>query len=190
MKKYFFRFGIALLTFGIGNSLLSPLPINLFLYKPFAEDKIKKDSVEQILQAELSRSLTFEQTHGMSCGNHPSSKLIYKASDGAEILSTSIHNLKSEKQARKKFQQYIKNASKIIEVSPYLDYWKRKLGEKAVIESGGKVLIIKYYPKDSPSLKENFYITILETPTLRHVLAFEEQEESFYRSLIINKLKP
>jgi hypothetical protein len=192
MKKYFLHFGIVLLTFALGVGVATFLNLDHF-YPPLSDNAIKNDSVE-IKHTEDNQEITFKNGpiidivwNGRS--ELPPSVNIYEASDGA-IIRSSTSKLKTEKSADRMFQQELKNATKIIDLSPYLDNWNRKTGEKAIVESKGKVCIIELY-KVSENNLENFYLTIIETPSLQHARdfeKFEEQGKSFARSMIVNGL--
>jgi hypothetical protein len=196
MKKYLSRFGIALLTFGIGVILVSSWFINFFLYKPLGIDEAKIASIQLQKNKENkeNQTLSFQQTGSIACGwdsfKNQASWTSYTASDGMQIYSELIYDLKSEKSARKRFNQEIKKAAKILEISPYLDYWKRQMGEKAIVESDGKFSMIKYFKVSSEYSGETFSVTVLESSSLKHLTIFDEQRESLARSFIVNKLKP
>ncbi len=188
MKKYFFRFAIALLAFSIG--LASSRGIDFFLYKFLLGPEIKEDLV-QVQQPKENQEIKFQ---GTACGTdsfgNSFTNSFFVLPDGTTLSSMLITRLKSEKSARKRFNHELKTATRIIEVVPYLDYWKRKLGEKAFVESGGKVIIIKYW-KNPSSINENeHYMSIIENQSLQEARNTDEEAESFERSLIVNKLKP
>ncbi len=86
-------------------------------------NEIKKDLV-YVQQTKESQELTFESWGVIACGrdsyNESASFTSLKASDGAILHSSSVMSLESEKMAHKRFKQEIKNADKIIELSPYL----------------------------------------------------------------------
>lgn len=186
MKKYIFRFGIALFTFGIGVGLVSFCFFNFFSYNPLTENEINKNLV-QVQQTNQNRAII---ACGMDSFGESVSHTLSTLPDGTELNSTLITSLKSEKSARKRFIHEMKTATRIIEVSPYLDYWKRPLGEKAFVESGGKVIIIKYWKNPSYINKNGYYMKIVETLSLQHARTIDEEQESLERSVIINKLNP
>jgi hypothetical protein len=163
------------------------------LYKPLANNEERKDLIE-VKQTEENPELTFESTgiiiHAMWNGRDelPPHLTFYKASDGTEVRSES-KDFKTEKSARKRFEQIMKEADKIIELSPCIDYWNKQIGEKAFVESGGKVFILKY-TKVWQENKEIFEMTIDKTPSFRHAAAFEKLDECSKRGLVSNQLKP
>lgn len=188
MKKYLLRLGLAAITFSIGACAASTWLIDFF-YNPVESDEIREilfpyKKPQRNFPPKEDQSFTFTHTGGIACGfdffGNRTSQTSYTASDGTVISSTSIY-LKSEKSALKRFQQFQKKAEKIIETAPYLDYWKRKIGEKVIIENEGEVSLITLSGSS---------LTILTSNSLIHVKTFNEQQESLERSLVINKLKP
>lgn len=193
MKKYVLYFLVVFLSFGIGTSLVSFSLSNLFTYKPFKNDKsfennvtkiqlikyqinkAKKVSLTQLQENKEKQKLTFSFTGAIACGldayNEKATFRNLKASDGKIIQITLITSFQSEIDAQKRFKLELRKAENIIEVKPILDNQKRKTGEKVIFESDGKVYIVKYYDGLS-DYNENYYMDIVETPSLRHARAF------------------
>lgn len=186
MRKYFQRFAILILTFLIGVGITSYFYSTLYEALP--------DSNEPALQ------LQGEEKHKVQKLTFQSGPIIdpaypvqwwptdFIASDG-EGISCRSRNVKSEKSALTIFEREIKNTGKVLEIFPYLDYWNKKVGEKAFVESGGKVYIIEYY-EIWWETEESYDLEVIETPSLRHALAFEDWKESSERGLVTRQLKP
>lgn len=192
MKKYFLRFAIAFLTFAVGIGFAASWFSDFFFYKPLANTEAREDSIKA-KQTEGNQELTFESIGIIDIvwtgrGEPPPYLTIYKASDKTEVRSES-RDFKTEKSARKRFNQEIDKADKIIELSPCINYWNRQIGEKAFVESGKKVFILKY-TKVWAEKKESYKMTIDKTPSLRHAVAFEKWDECSKRGLVLNQLKP
>ncbi|MGI8543968.1 MAG: hypothetical protein ACR2MD_10920 [Aridibacter sp.] len=200
MKKYIFYVLTALLAFGIGINLTSFNFSDLFTYKPFKKTKVKPylldKSNKKINKPNLintqkikdeEEQLTFSSTGVIACGinSHKQSASFrtYKASDGKILNSTLVTSLKSEKHARKRFRIELKKAENIIEIKPIFDNQKRKVGEKAIFDSEGKVYIVEYFPSYS-DYNDNYYMDILITPSLRHARFFEKEQNS-YKNLVL-----
>ncbi len=84
-------------------------------------------------------------------------------------------------------RQVIKNAVKVIELSPNLDYWQRKIGEKAIAQLKDGFVLVKYQ-RDSAD-DEDYQVSIIETATLEQALKIDKDQKAFANSLIVNKLK-
>jgi len=191
-KKNIFYFSVAATTFIIGIIFFGLWLNNFFLPKTLEANETNKNLI-QVEQIKDSKELPLDSNPGViACGRdsfgNPASFSSYTTSDGTAVNSTLVHGLKSEKKARKRLRQAIKNAVKIIELSPYVDYWQRKIGEKAIAQFNDRFVLVKY-KKEVSKYSEDFQVSIIETSTLQQAIDIDKEQESFANSLIVNKLK-
>jgi outer membrane lipoprotein-sorting protein len=190
MKKYSFRFVVVFLTFAVGVAFANSWFSEILLTKFFAIDEINAEFV-QTQGSEKTEELSFYSKGGLiACGRESVDSNLYSVSDGSEISSTSVYNFKTGKQNRKNFESYLKKAITVYELSSILDEEKNEIGKKAIIEVKDKVLIVSFSELKSEYGK-SFVMTTVTTPSLRHALAFEKEQESFAKSVIMaSQIKP
>jgi hypothetical protein len=185
MRKIFIRFSVAIVTFVSGVVLTGVFGSVSFSVASLEPVEINDVTVQL---NETKQALTFKSKCGIACGNDVT-YTCFEAHDGAIIGSTLIYGMRSETSVFKRFQREIRKADRIIENGPYLDYWKRKLGERAIIEKNSNFLIIKY-SKNSSKYDNSYHMLIREAPSRQHAIEFDDQEESLSRSFYVNRLKP
>jgi len=191
MKKNLFYFSVAATTFVIGIIFFGLWLNNFFLPKSPEPNETNKNLI-QVEQIKETKQLSIDSNPGViACGRdsfgNAASFSSYTTSDGTTVKSTLVYGLKSEEKARKRLRQEIKNAVKIIELSPYLNYWQRKIGEKAIAKFNDRFVLVKYQ-KEVSEYSEGFQVSIIETSTLQQAIDIDKEQESFANSLIVNKL--
>ena len=191
MKKNIFYFLVATTTFVIGIIFFGLWLNNFFLPKLPETDETNKKLI-QVEQIKDSKQLSIDSNPSIiACGRdsfgNAASFSSYTTSDGTTVKSTLVYGLKSEEKARKRLRQEIKNAVKIIELSPYLNYWKRKIGEKAIAKFNDRFVLVKYH-KEVSEYREGFQVSIIETSTLQQAIDIDKEQEYFANNLIVNKL--
>ena len=191
MSKNIFYFSVAATTFIIGIIFCGLWLNDLFLPRSPEPNETNKNLI-QVEQIKETKQLSKNSNPGViACGRDPfgnaASFSSYTTSDGTTVKSTLVYGLKSEEKARKRLRQEIKNAVKIIELSPYLNYWQRKIGEKAIAKFNDRFVLVKYQ-KEASEYGESFQVSIIETSTLQQAVEIDKERESFANSLLINKL--
>ncbi len=191
MKKNIFYFSVAATTFVIGIIFFG-LWLNSFFLPKLPEINETNKNFIQVEQIKGSKQLSIDFNRGViACGRdafgNAASFSSYTTSGGTTVNSTLVYGLKSEKKARKRLRQEVKNAVKVIELSPYLDYWQRKIGEKAIAQFNDRFVLVKY-KKETSEYSEDFQVSIIETSTLQQAIDIDKEQESFANSLIVNKL--
>ena len=177
---------IGLTSFAIGV-LSAPLAndsIHLSIPEVAISEPDSHHSVEEIQPSEL----TF-QVFGRGCRHQDGSENrasfeTFEASDGKPVISSFLYDFGSRKSAVQRFKTELKQSTEIIDRSSDLNYWGRKVGERAVVKKGEEFLLITL-ADESP---EGNSISIVQSPTLRHVLDFEKQRKSQINSSILNRL--
>lgn len=191
MKKNIFYFSVAATTFAIGIIFFGLWLNNFFLPESLEMNETNENliKVEQIKDSKQSQ--TDSKPGIIACGRdsfgNAASFSSYTTSDGTKLSSTLVYGLKSEHKAKKRLGQAIKNAVKIIELSPNLDYWQRKIGEKAIAQFNDRFVLVKY-KKEVSKYSEDFQVSIIETSTLQQAIDIDKEQQSFANSLIVNKL--
>lgn len=190
MKKHIFYFSVAAAAFAVGIIFSGFWLINFFLLKSIDSSETGNNftQVERIESSE--QPLKISRPSVIACGKdsfgNAASFSSYTTSDGASVNSTLVYGLKSEKAVRKRLRQETKNAVKIIELSPNLDYWQRKIGEKAIAQFKDKFVLVKYH-KEASKYSEGFQVSIIETSTLQQAIDIDKEQVSSANSLIVNK---
>ena len=189
MKYHSFYLILFFFTLFTGFVVVSPWFSNLLSSELLPLDEIKIEHVE-IQTLEQTQKLTFTSSL-IACGStsgHPSSTKSYSVSDGTKVTVTSIENFKSEKEVRKAFELYLEKASEIFKFSQILDNEKNEIGKEAMIRIKESVLIVRFSETKSD---KKFQMNIIEAFSLRHALAFKEDQESFRKSAVMwSQIKP
>jgi len=126
--------------------------------------------------------LTFEGLV-VACGSDGSGNRVstesFMASDGQPVVASYINGFRSKKSATQRFKTELIEASEVIDRTPDLNYWGRTKGERAIFKKEGKILLVTL-TDDS--------LTIVQAPTIRHILDFEKQRKSLSNSNMLNRL--
>lgn len=192
MKKHIFYFSVAAAAFTVGIIFSGFWLINSFLLKSIDSGEMDKNSIKVERIESNEQPLEISRPSVTACGKdnfgNAASFSSYTTSDGTSVRSTLVYGLKSEKAARKRLRQEIKSAAKIIELSPNLDYWQKKIGEKAIAQFKNKFVLVKYN-KESSKYSEGFQVSIIETSTLQQAIDIDKEQISFANSVFVNKSK-
>lgn len=124
----------------------------------------------------------------IACGSddsgNPASYTTYEATDGARLETALIYDFPSKSAAQKKFRSLLKEASNIIDQTPDLDFHKRKIAERVVFEKDNEFFVIKLPDNTS----DKYFLELIQSPRLEHVLELEKQKKSLANSVYLNQL--
>lgn len=201
MKRYFSRFIVAFFAFVIGISLAGfffrknllteipkvkksneqssdKIPRNQKQSQEIAFTKTPTDKTPEN-QAQ-SQEITFAKISAGSAVNTITKERIsfmdFRSSDGINIQVNHFYVSDSYEKELVRFENKLKKAKKVLEITPILDEQKNQIGKRALFNENGQVKILKLFKVDEKEYfsKFEFYETV--APNLKYALAFENRK--------------
>ena len=171
MRRFTFRFAIALLTFTVGVTAAS---LWLISHRPNLQSKPVVESQPTLLVAEKKRTYEWGiQASGYS-GKYRACFGSFSSSDGMKFSSTNIY-FDSSKRAYRELKMRLKEATEIVKREPILNASGHKIGER----------VVATFAPDKDSLVasaalirvEGSDFVSIESSSLQNILGYEKDHQ-------------